>query len=145
MYTPLRDDLMEALTDDELGFTPGGSNPSLGELCREIGETEYAYIQSFKTLQTDFSYRRNDDEYLGSVQKLKAWYQEMDAELEAVLQTITDEDVASKQIDRGGYEVPLPLNLDIYREALLIFYGKVSVYTKAMNKPLSQMWHDWIG
>jgi len=31
------------------------------------------------------------------------------------------------------------------REALLIFYGKVSVYAKTMGKPLSQIWDDWIG
>ena len=60
MYTPLRDELMASLTDDELAFTPGGENPTLGELCRELGETQYAYVQSFKTFKIDFSYRTND-------------------------------------------------------------------------------------
>ena len=60
------------------------------------------------------------------------------------LQTITDEEVAEKQMDRGDFTVPLHISLDVYREALLIFYGKVSVYAKAMGVPLTQMWRDWI-
>ncbi len=144
MYTPLRDELLEAITDEDLAFTPGGGNPTLGELCRELGETQYAYAQSFKTFQVDFSYRTNDDAYLTSIAKLKTWYKQLDAELEAALEAVTDEDVAEKQMDRGGYMVPVHISLDILREALLIFYGKVSVYAKAMDKPLTQMWRDWI-
>ena len=98
--------------------------------------------QSFKS---DFSYRTNDDSFLSSVAKLKSWYQQLDEELEAALEQISDVDVATKQMDRGGYEVPIHISLDIFREALLIFYGKVSVYAKAMNKQLPQMWQDWIG
>ena len=144
MYTPLRDQLMESLTGDDLAYTPGGSNPTLGELCRELGETEYAYVQSFKTFMIDISYRTNDDGYLTSVSKLQAWYKQLDVELEAALEAVSDEDVANKQMDRGGYEVPVHISLDILREALLIFYGKVSVYAKAMDKPLTQTWKDWI-
>ncbi|MCY3781338.1 MAG: DinB family protein [Chloroflexi bacterium] len=144
MYVGLRDELMEALDDEDLDFSPGGGNPTLGELCRELGETEYAYAQSYKTFKVDFSYRTNDDSYLKSVGKLQAWYAELDAELEAALEAVTDDDVANKQMDRGGYEVPVHISLDIFREALLIFYGKVSVYAKAMDKPLTQMWRDWI-
>lgn len=145
MYTPLRDQLLEALSDSDLGFTPGGDNPTLGELCRELGETQHAYVQSFKTFKIDFSYRTDDDSYLGSVARLSAWYQQLDKELEAALEAVADEDVASKQMDRDGYQVPIHISLDILREALLIFYGKVSVYAKAMDKPLSQQWQDWIG
>lgn len=145
MYSPLRDQLLEALSDADLSFTPGGGNPTLGELCRELGETQYAYVQSFKTFKIDFSYRTHDDSYLGSVAKLKAWYRQLDEALETALEAVSDEDVATKKVDRDGYEVPVHISLDILREALLIFYGKVSVYAKAMDKPLSQQWQDWIG
>ena len=144
MYTPLRDELMASLTDDDLAFTPGGENPTLGELCRELGETQHAYVQSFATFKIDFSYRTEDESYLGSVAKLTAWYQQLDKELEAVLETVTDDDVANKVMDRGGYEVPVHISLDILREALLIFYGKVSVYLKAMGRERTEMWRDWI-
>jgi len=144
MYAPLRDELMESLSDEDLAYTPGGENPTLGALCRELGETQYAYAQSFKSFKIDFSYRSNDDSYLSSVAKLKAWYADLDQQLEAALEAVTDEDVASKGMDRGGYEVPVHISLDILREALLIFYGKVSVYLKAMGKERTQMWQDWI-
>ncbi len=144
MYSQLRDELMTSLSDDDLAFSPGGENPSLGALCREFGETQYAYVQSFKNFKIDFSYRVNDDSYLGSIAKLKAWYATLDQELEAVLETVTDEDVANKKMDRDGYEVPLHISLDILREAMLIFYGKVSVYLKAMGKERTQMWQDWV-
>ncbi len=144
MYTPLRDQLMDELSDDDLSFTPGGSNPTLGELCRELGETENAYVQSFKTYKADFSYRSNDDSYLNSVSRLQAWYAQLDEALDAVLETVSDEDVATKQIERDGFSIPIHISLDVLREALLIFYGKVSVYAKAMDKPLTQQWKDWI-
>ena len=143
MYTPLRDDLLKCLRDADLAVSPGGVNPSLGELCREIGETQMAYIDSFKTMKADFSMRANANEF-GTVAALQAWYAALDEQLEAALEAITDADVAAKQIDRDGYEVPIPINLDIYREALLIFYGKVSVYAKAADLELTQMWRDWI-
>jgi len=41
---------------------------------------------------------------------------------------------------------PLPKQqLDIYREALLIFYGKVSVYLKSMGRARPPEWREWIG
>lgn len=144
MYTQLRDELVASLNDDDLSYTPGGENPTLGALCRELGEIQHANVQSFKSFSIDFSYRINDDSYLKNVDKLKAWYAELDKQLEAVLETITDEDVATKKMDRGGYEVPLHISLDILREALLIFYGKVSVYLKAMGKARTKMWRDWV-
>lgn len=144
MYTPLRDELLANLTDDELAFTPGGDNPTLGELCRELGETEYAYVQSYKTFKIDFSYRTNDDSYLSSVAKLAAWFKQLDEALEAALETVSDDDVAKRMMDRGGYEVPVHISVDILREALLIFYGKASVYLKAMGVERTEMWRDWI-
>lgn len=145
MYVELRDQLLEALSDADLAYTPGGSNPTLGELCRELGETEYAYAQSFKTFAIDFSYRTKDVRYLGSVAELQAWYRQLDEALEAALESVSDDDVANKKMDRDGYEAPVHISLDILREALLIFYGKVSVYAKAMGKPLPQQWQDWVG
>ena len=143
MYTPLRANLLKFITDADLAYSPGGANPTLGDLCREIGATQAAYIESFKTFKCDFSIR-GDADSCGTVAELQALYASLDAQLEAALEQITDEDVATKQIDRGGYEVPIPINLDIFREALLIFYGKVSVYAKAAGLELTQMWVDWI-
>ena len=53
-YQAMRGQLLAVLTDADLAFTPGGANLPLGALCREIGETEHVYVESFKTLTTDW-------------------------------------------------------------------------------------------
>ena len=40
----LRNQLMEILSDGDLGYSPGGENLTLGALCREMGEVQQAYI-----------------------------------------------------------------------------------------------------
>ena len=144
MYTARRDELMDLLSDADLDFSPGGSNPTLGQLCGELGRSQAAYVQSFKTFKIDFT-ADSDDTLPTTVAELKARYMQMDAELEAALRTISDDEVATRQVDRGGFQVPLPINLDLLREALLIFYGKVSVYAKSMGKALGPTWQAWFG
>ena len=144
MYQALRTQLMDNLRDDDLRYTPGGTNLPLGALCVEIGETEHAYVQSFKTFAIDFAYRNPEPDLETSRARLTAWFQALDAELEATIAGLTDEDVKTRQIDRGGWSLPPLIQLEVYKEALLIFYGKVSVYLKAMDRPRSQQWQDWI-
>lgn len=81
---------------------------------------------------------------LTSVDQLMAWYNALDAELEAAVAGLSEEDVKTRQIDRGGWSLPPTIQLEVYKEALLIFYGKASVYLKAMGKPRPQQWQEWI-
>jgi len=55
LYQALRSQLMAMLSDEDLGFRPGGKNLPLGVLCREIGEIEVSYIQSFKNFGQDLT------------------------------------------------------------------------------------------
>ncbi len=144
MYQALRGQLLELLSDDDLRFTPGGENPPLGALCVEIGEVQHAYIQSFMDWRMDLSYRNPEPELSESVSHLTAWYRVLDAELEAVISHLSEEDIKTRQIDRGGWSVLPLIQLEVYKEALLIFYGKVSVYLKALGKPRPQQWREWI-
>ncbi len=146
MYQALRDQLMEILTDADLAYTPGGANPPLGALCRELGEVEYAYIQSFKTFTLDFSYRNPEPGLETSVARLSAWYAELDRELKATIEGLSEEDLQQRVVDRGGgFTLPPQINLSVYNEALLIFYGKVVVYLRASGKTVPQQWADWLG
>ena len=149
-YQGLRDQLMEILSDDDLGLRLGGETMSLGELCREIGDIEHAYVESFRTFRQDFSYRNPDPSLEHSVAALKAWFAELDRDLMAAVAALSEEDIASRRIIRGDFDEeyfsPLPkIHLDVYREALLTFYGKVSVYLRAIGRPLPGQWPDWIG
>jgi uncharacterized damage-inducible protein DinB len=140
----MRSQILDILTDADLSFHPGGQNITLGALCREMGEVEYSYTQSFKNFQQDWSYRNQDVALTGSVARLKEWFQTLDDEMQATISALSDED-ASKTIDRGGFTPSVELQLDIYLQALLIFFGKTTIYLKALNKPLPQQVQDYIG
>lgn len=145
LYQSLRGQLMEILTDEDLMFNPGGENMALGALCRQIGETEYSYIQSFKTLSQNFDYRNQQSGLAESVDRLVAWYGDLDAQLKEAVSALSEADLAELTIDRGGgFEVSPAIQLTIYNEALLIFYGKADIYLKALGKARPEQWAHWI-
>ena len=140
----MRIQLLSLMSDSDLTFSPGGQNMPLGALCREMGDTEYAYIQSLKTLKQDWSHHNTEASIESSVTQLKDWYQKLDQELQATVSAFSNEDV-TKTVDRGGYPTPIGLQLDVYLQALLIFFGKVTIYLKAMNKTLPKDVQEYIG
>jgi hypothetical protein len=149
-YQVLRDELMELLTDDDLSYRPGAAAFSLGELCREIGEIEHSYVEAFRTFRQDFDWRNPDPRMERSVGALREWYADLDRRLAIALEALTEDEVTNRRVTRHDFDVegfsPLPpQELDVYREALLIFYGKVSIYLRATRKALPGHWQPWIG
>ena len=140
----MRSQLMDVLSDADLPFSPGGENMTLGALLREMGDIEYAYIQSLKTFKQDWSYHNTEAGLESSISQIKAWYQTLDEEMKATVSNLSDEDL-TKTIDRGGFSTPVDLQLDVYLQALLIFFGKATVFLRAMNKPLPQTIQEFIG
>lgn len=147
LYQRLRKHLLVALGDADLAFTPGGDNLSLGRLCVEIGETQQSYIDSFRTRSLNFDYRQADAAALaGSVAQLEAWFAALDEAYYAAVAEWSDDDIDNHPIDRGGgFTVPAPVQFEIYKEALIIFYAKCSVYLKLMGITPSEQWHEWMG
>jgi len=149
-YQVLRDELMELLTDDDLSYRPGAAAFSLGELCREIGEIEHSYVEAFRTFRQTFDWRNPDQRMERSVVALREWYADLDRRLAIALEALTEDEVADERVTRRDFDAeefaPLPRQeLDVYREALLIFYGKVSIYLRTMGKVLPGHWQAWIG
>ena len=149
-YQELRGELMGILDDDDLAYRVSGTGVSLGALCREIGEIEHSYVESLRTFRQNFGYRNPDPLLESSVTALTAWYADLDRELASAVEALSEDDIANRRIDRNDFDIgdfsPLPsIQLDIYREALLIFYGKVSVYLRAMGRALPGHWESWIG
>ena len=144
-YQAMRSQLMQTLSDSDLAFTPGGSNSTLGALCKELGEVERAYIDSFKTFTLDFSYRNNTAGLDNSVQQLVAWFEALDAELKETVAGLSPEDISGRRIVRGPtFSLPPQTQLAIYQEALLIFYGKVMVYLNARQMTPPKQMRDWL-
>ena len=140
----MRAQLMDVLSDADLAFSPGGTNMTLGALCREMGEVDYSYLQSLKAFKQDWAYHNTEAGLDRSGAKLKAWYQTLEADLKATLAAMSDDDL-KKMIDRNGFSVSVETQMQIYLQALLIFFGKATIYLKAMNKPLPKPIQEWIG
>lgn len=140
----IRAELMNVVSDADLGYKLPGDNPTLGALCREMGQVEQSYSDSFRTLKQSFDYPAVDGALETSVAKLKDWYAALDADLDAVLMTYADKDIQSLTVDQG-WPMPFGAQFHTYREALLIFYGKASCYLRALGKPLPQQMSGWIG
>jgi uncharacterized damage-inducible protein DinB len=144
-YQALRPQMLELLQDEDLSFQLPGC-PTLGQLCVEIGEVQAAYCESFKTFRLDFSYRAADPQLAESVTRLQTWYAALDQDLRQAVEALTEVDLQERQIDRGdNFRVSPRVQLEIYKEALLIFYGKAWVYLQALGKALPPQWQHWIG
>jgi hypothetical protein len=149
-YQLLRKELTDLLEDEDLGFRPAEAAPTLGQLCREIGDIEHSYVEALRTFRQDFGWRNPDARVERDLAALTSWYAALDQDLAAAIEALTEDEIATRRIARNDFDVddfsPLPpQELDIYREALLIFYGKVSVYLRMLGKDLPGHWPAWIG
>src|SRR5689334_20308801 len=140
----MRTELLDTLSDADLAFNPGGENMTLGALFRESGEIEYSYTQSLQTFEQDWSYRNREAGLESSTARLKAWYQTLDDEMKATVSALSEEDL-KKMVKRNSFEMPVDMQLDVYLQALLIFFGKATVFLRAMNKAYPQDIREYIG
>jgi uncharacterized damage-inducible protein DinB len=140
----MRSQLLDILSNTDLAFSPGGQNMTLGALVRRMGDLEYAYIQSLKTGRRDVSYHNTEAGLERDITRLKAWFQALDDELLETLSAFSKEEL-TKRVDRGGFPSTVEREVDHYGEALLIFFGKATIYLKAMNKPVPESIEHTIG
>ncbi len=141
----MRNGLVATLSDADLAFCPGGQTMTLGALCREIGDIEHTYIESLKHFKQDFSYRNTDATIETSTAKLLEWYKKLDDDMKATVSAFSEGDL-KKEVERpGGFKAPVDIQLDIYLQALLIFFGKITIYLKIMNKPMDKTIQEYIG
>ena len=143
LYLPMRGQVLDVLEDIDLDFKPEAL-PSIGETCLQLGEWQMAYIIGFKTFEQNFDYRNTDQEMRKSVKGLRAWYQQMDQDIEKAIAGISAEDIENKGINRGDWEASVAWNLRIWQECLIIFYTKMMHYFKLMGKKVPDGLVKWI-
>ena len=130
----MRTGILNALTDDDLAFNPGGDNISFGQLFVSLGEIEYSYITSFETFKQDWLYKNEDDTVATSVAALKTWFDDMDERLKTTISAFSEDDLKRSVERSGGGSMPVDLQLQAYMQAVFIVFGKFVVYLKAMKK-----------
>src|SRR5579871_6112412 len=139
----LRASLLDVLTDADLKFSLPG-NATLGETFREEAEIEQSYADSFKTFKQTFETGKSDPALATDLAKLKAYFQQVDADLDAALNGLSEDDI-KKNIERNGFSLDAKTQLSVYTQAVLIFFGKATIYYRAIPKQLPDNWKAWIG
>lgn len=142
----MRDHLLTVLSDPDLAFELPGQNPTLGEVLIEMGDLEGVYTRSFETFSLDWSHRRLPPPSPVTISGLRDWFDAQDAAMDSALSRFTDEELHVDRIDRGHGFVASPfVQHQIYREAVYIYYGKLSVYLKALERDAGPDWAAWVG
>jgi uncharacterized damage-inducible protein DinB len=142
----LRHQLLDILSDADLAYKLPNNAMTLGALCREMAEVEYMYIESFKTFKMDWGYKApNGAELESKLEVLRKTFAEQEQAFKAALTALSDETINTQTVDRGGFQPTIRAQFHVFREALLIFYAKVSIYLRALGKEFPEQWKYWIG
>lgn len=143
------DVLAEALSEvssGDLEFTPPGESVSLGELSRAMGDVTYAYAESYRTGVMDLTLSAENRDRPHTGREMADWLRAQEGLLKEAVSGLSDEQLTTKTVDRGGgWKIPLLTQFHVYREALLIFFGKLDVYLRMMNKKRPARWVQWVG
>ncbi len=142
----MRDHLLTLVSDADLAYELPGSNPSLGGVLVELGEIQGVYTHSFEAFTLDWSHRELPPPDPVTVGGLQAWFTAQDEAMNRVLSRFSDEELRVDRIDRGNGFIASPfVQHEIYREAVYIAYGKLSVYLKALERDAGEEWAAWVG
>jgi hypothetical protein len=142
----MRDHLLTVVSDADLGYKLPGRNPTLGGLLVEMGDLQGVYTHSIETFTLDWAHRQLPPPAPITIDSLRAWFGAQDDAMNAALSRFTTEELRIDRIDRGGGFVASPfVQHQVYREAVYIFYGKLSVYLRALDRDAGEDWAAWIG
>jgi hypothetical protein len=143
---PDADHLLTVVSDADLDHRMPGQNPTLGELVVGLGNLEGVYTHSFETFILDWSCRRLPPPEPINLITLRTWFEAQDEVMKAALDRFTEEELQTDRIDRGSGFIASPfVQFQVYREAVYIYYGKLSVYLKALERDPGDEWAAGIG
>ena len=142
----MRDHLLTVVSDADLAYDLPGQNPTLGEVLVELGDIQGVYTHSFETLRLDWTHRQLPPPSPITIAGLRAWFEAQDDAMSGALGRFSQEELRVDRIDRGHGFVASPFTQhEIYREAVYILYGKLSVYLKALERDAGEAWAAWVG
>ncbi len=142
-FHEMRGKILSSLTDSDLSFAVAG-NPTLGELLADFASVEDSYAESFTSLKQDWTAYK-PGAALSSVAAYIAAFDATFGKLKSALSGYTMEQGKTVTVNRGGWEPTLAQQFDTYVQAVLIIFGKLTIYLKAMGKPLPERWTEWVG
>ena len=142
----MRDHLLTLVSDADLAYRLPGWNPTLGEVLIELGDIQGVYTHSFETLTLDWAHRLLPPPNPITIAGMRAWFAAQDDAMKAALDRFTEDELRIDGIDRGHGFIASPfVQHQIYREAVYIFYGKLSVDLRALERDAGPEWAAWVG
>jgi hypothetical protein len=142
----MRDLVLAIVTDQDLAYPLPGTNPTLGGVLIEMGHLQGVYTHSFATFDLDWGHRQLEAPDPLTVAGLQTWFDAQDGAMKTALDRFSTEELRADRIDRGGGFVASPfVQVQVYREAVYIFYGKLSVYLRALERDAGADWAVWVG
>jgi len=135
----LRTEVLDAVDDADLAYRLPNC-PSLSEVLGDIGAVEAAYTASFHTFVLHFD---QIAPALDTVAAFKDWFAKLDHDLVATLSALSDEDLG-RPLERGR-TMPMEIVFYTFREAILVFATKASLYLRALGKPMPEQIAKWVG
>ncbi|WP_275003307.1 hypothetical protein [Promicromonospora iranensis] len=134
------------VSDDDLTYKLPGANATLGQLLIDLGDIQGVYTHSFETLELDWAHRQLPPPSPVTVANLRVWFDMQDAAMKAALDAFTVDELQVDRINRGEGFIASPfVQHKIYREAVYIFYGRLSVYLRALERDAGPSWMAWVG
>jgi hypothetical protein len=142
----MRDHLLTVVSDADPAYQLPGQIPSLGDLLVQMGDIEGIYTHSFATFTLDWAHRQLPPPAPITIASLRTWFEAQDDAMNSALSRFTEGELRIDRIDRGqGFVVSPFVQHEIYREAVFILYGKLSVYLKALERDAGEQWAMWVG
>ena len=142
----MRDHVLTLLSDSDLDYKLPGANPSLADLLIELGTLQGIYTHSFRTFELDWAHQELPTPEPVTISTLRSWFDTQDDAMKTAMDRFTPDELQIDRIDRGGGFIASPfIQHEIYREAVYIFYGKMSVYLKALERDAGDSWTAWVG
>jgi hypothetical protein len=142
----MRDHVLTLVSDADLAYKLPGQNPTLGDVLVELGDIQGVYTHSFETFTLDWAHRQVPPPAPITVAGVRAWFEAQDDAMKAALDRFSEDELRVDRIDRGQGFIASPfVQHEIYREAVYIFYGKLSVYLKALERDAGPEWAAWVG
>ena len=138
----LRHDVLDAISDEDLTHTLGGDTLSLGDLLLQQGRWEDDYVQAWHTLEMRHTSRSAPEHQ--TVTGFRTWFHSIEQSIRATLEAMSDEEL-SRPVKRGSHSVPLEITAYTYRESLIIFAGKASLYLRSLKRPVSAHLTSFVG
>lgn len=131
-------DLLQAVPEEKLSFTPGENMGTLGKQFRHIGDVQICYSDALLSQKIDFSTYKRDYSLESSKEALATFLQEVEREMQLRIQ-----EAGQVEIEWFGEQYTLSKHLEALIEHEILHQGELVVYIRLLGIPFPKSWELW--